>query len=43
MKKLIVLLSIVLLLVTGCSIKKLDSSDFRSNNLKRDYKKHIAA
>lgn len=31
MKKLIVLLSIVLLLVTGCSIKKLDSSDFEEN------------
>ncbi len=31
MKKLIVLLSIVLLLMTGCSIKKLDDKDFESN------------
>ena len=31
MKKLIVLLSIVLLLVSGWSIKKLDSSDFEEN------------
>ena len=31
MKKVIVLLSIVLLLMTGCSIKKLDDKDFESN------------
>lgn len=31
MKKAIVLLSIVLLLMTGCSIKKLDDKDFESN------------
>ncbi len=31
MKKLIVLLSIVLLLVTGCSIKRLDNSDLEKN------------
>lgn len=31
MKKIIVLLSIVLLLMTGCSIKKLDDKDFESN------------
>ena len=31
MKKVILLLSIVLLLMTGCSIKKLDDKDFESN------------
>lgn len=31
MKKVIVLLSIVLLLMTGCSIKRLDDKDFESN------------
>lgn len=31
MKKIIVLLSIVLLLITGCSIKKLDHDDFEKN------------
>ena len=31
MKKLVVLLSIVILLVTGCSIRKLDNYDFQKN------------